>query len=263
MKFKVAVVQLKIDLKSVDKTMKRVEHYVKQASSKADIIVFPEYTISWKYLDSKNVYRDKFIELAKKYKIDIVAGSMLTGKKPDMHNSTYYIDNTGKVLAKYDKINLWHAERPSTKFGDKVAVFDTKFGKVGLIICWDLIFPEVFREMLKKGVEIVICPSYWRYEDAGVGLINNGDSEVVLVDSMCPARAFENEIIFIYCNAAGKYQYKNEANTLIGHSQITTPFKGCIKKLNHNREEMFIEEVDTRILKTAENVYKIRMDMEE
>ncbi|HLD10774.1 MAG TPA: hypothetical protein VJB89_01720 [Candidatus Nanoarchaeia archaeon] len=48
---------------------------------------------------------------------------------------------------------------------------------------------------------------------------------------------------------------------MLGHSQIAVPFMGVIKKLEHNKEEMFVQEVDTAILKDAEKVYKIRNDL--
>ena len=74
----------------------------------------------------------------------------------------------------------------------------------------------------------------------------------------------ENEIAFVYCNAAGKLDLiKGKIriqDTLIGHSQISVPFKGCIKRLEHNKEEMFIQELDTSILNDSEVVYKIRKD---
>ena len=82
------------------------------------------------------------------------------------------------------------------------------------------------------------------------------------MDSLCVARAFENGIILVYCNAAGRLNLGKYSDTLIGHSQITVPFKGCVKKLDHNKEEMFVQEVDTAILKVAEESYKIREDLE-
>ncbi len=115
--------------------------------------------------------------------------------------------------------------------------------------------------MVKKGAEIIFCPSYWCYGDAGNSIKYDRNSEIKLVDSLCVGRAFENEIIFVYCNAAGKLNLGKYSDTLIGHSQIAVPFKGCIKKLDHNDEEMFIQEVDTAILKEAEEFYKIREDL--
>lgn len=273
MKIKIAVVQFEIKQYAPEDNLKRAEGFINKASlAKADIIVFPEDFITGpiagkrEFADSKNYYRKHFQYLAKKYKIDIVPGSLIEEDKSGLYNVSYYIDFLGQVKSQYRKINLWHPERSYLNPGYEVAVSNTKFGKVGLLICWDLIFPEVFRKMAKIGVNLVICPSYWCYGDAGkIGNFYNKDSEINLVDSLCVGRAFENEIAFVYCNAAGKLDLIKEKiriqDTLIGHSQISVPFKGCIKRLEHNKEEMFIQELDTSILNDSEVVYKIRKDL--
>lgn len=266
MKFKIAVCQFNIKLFDPEDNLKRAEAYIKKASSEAQIIVFPENFVTGPIeekpdlADSNNQYRQQFQDLAKKYEIDIVTGSIIEEENNKLYNTTYYIDSTGEIKSKYQKINLWHTERESFAAGKEVSVFDTKYGKIGLAICWDFMFPEVFREMVKKNVDIVFCPSYWNYGDAGIGLKYDKYAEVTLVDSLAVARAFENEIIFVFCNASGE-NYKNFEKTPIGHSQITAPFIGAIKRLEHNKEEMFIQEVDTAILKEAEDTYKIREDL--
>jgi len=267
MKLKIAVVQFEIKRFPPDVNLKKAEEFIKKASfSKAQIVVFPEDFVTdpivgkREYADSTHKYRNHFQYLAKKYSIDTVPGSIIEEDKLGLHNTTYYIDSKGKALSRYRKVNLWHPERNYITPGNEVPVFKTKFGKVGLMICWDLIFPEIFRKMVAQGVEIIICPSYWCYGDAGNGIKFDKNSEIKLVDSLCVGRAFENEIIFVYCNAAGKLNLGKYSDTLIGHSQITMPFKGCIKKLDHNNEEMFVQEVDTAILKVAEESYKIRED---
>ena len=115
--------------------------------------------------------------------------------------------------------------------------------------------------MVRRGANIVICPSYWCVKDAGIGIKHDSNAEIKSVDSLCTARAFENEIILVYCNAAGKLKLDKFEDDLIGHSQIAVPFKGCIKKLEHNKEEMFIQEIDTAILNDAERAYRIRKDL--
>src|SRR3989344_8182533 len=116
MKLKIAVAQLEINVLDAEKTFKKVEHYVKKASGKADIIVFPEYIISWNFIDD-GYYKKKFQNLAKKYNIDIVTGSMLTKLKNKIYNTAYYISSNGKIKGIYRKINLWHPERYNVNFG--------------------------------------------------------------------------------------------------------------------------------------------------
>jgi len=265
MKLKIAVVQFEIKQLQQKRNLDKIEKFIKQASiDKANIIVFPEDFITGpiegeeKFADSENKYKNYFKKLAIKYKIDIVTGSIIEKYKDNFYNTTYYIDAKGKVKSKYKKIHLWHPEKKYFTSGNNISVFESKYGKIGLIICWDLIFPEMFIKMMKKGVNIVICPSYWCYGDAGKGLKYDINSEIKLIDSLCVCRAFENEIIFVYCNAAGGCEDNKLKNKLIGHSQITIPFNGVVKRLDHNREEMFIQEIDTAILKDAEDVYKIK-----
>lgn len=260
MKVNIAVVQFKAKKSSEEENIKRAEKFIKRAAAlKADLIVFPEDFVSRATPDKVEFLNSKknlkcFQELAKKYEIDIVPGSFIQKDGLKSYNTTYYIDSKGKILSKYRKIHLWITEKKEMKPGREISVFKTKYGKIGLIVCWDLMFPEIFRRMRKKGVQIVICPAYWCYEDAGKGVKYDKNSEVKLIDALCIERAFEEEIALIFCNASGEYLKEN----LIGHSQITVPFKGAIKKFNHNKEGMFIQEIDTSILIDAENAYKIR-----
>lgn len=268
MKFKIAVVQFAVKEHYPEFNIKRAEKFIKKASaSKAKIIVFPEDFITGpiekkkELADTNNSYRNHFQTLAKKYKIDIVAGSIIEKESSGRyHNITYYIDAKGEVKGKYQKNNLWHTEKGHFTPGTEVTVCDTRYGKIGLSICWDLVYPEVYREMFKKGVDIVISPSYWCYGDAGKGLKYDKNSEINLVNAFCMSRAIENEVIFVYCNTAEKFGKNSFKHSSFGHSQITVPFKGALKKLAHNREAMFIQEVDTNILKDVEKSYLIKHD---
>lgn len=265
---KIAVVQFSIDQFNPQQNLARAEKFIAEASTANDLIVFPEDFIlgplssKSEYADYDKRYLSLFQKLASKYRIDIVPGSIIEGEARGLFNTTYYIDRSGEIQGRYRKVNLWLPERSYITPGSYVSVFDTRFGRVGLIICWDLMFPEVFRSMLKQKVEIVICPSYWCYEDAGKGLLHDPESEVKLVNALCMTRAFENEIVLVYANAAGKGTADEHLETLIGHSQITVPFKGVLKSLNHNNEEMFYQEIDTAILADAEESYEIRKDLQ-
>jgi predicted amidohydrolase len=268
MKINIAVVQFKINQFLPETNLKKAEIFIKKAADQnAKIIVFPEDFITGptmgndEFVDHKRLFVAYFQKLAKKYKIDIVPGSIIEKENTGIYNVTYYIDSKGKIKSRYKKINLWLPERKYLTPGNQISVFNTKYGKIGLIICWDLIFPEIFRKMVKKGANIIICPSHWSAGDAGKGIKEDANAEIKSVDSICVARAFENEIIFVFCNAAGEFKYNKIKDSLIGHSQITIPFKGAIKKLSHNKEEMFIQEIDTNILKIAETAYKIRKDL--
>jgi predicted amidohydrolase len=267
MDIKIAVVQFAINQFAPEENLRRAEQFIATASSEAQIIVFPEDFVvgpllgKSEFADYDGRYFKHFQQLASTYAIDIVAGSIPEGTQTGLFNTACYIDNTGNILGKYRKVNLWIPERDYNTPGNEICVFQTRFGKVGLIICWDLMFPEIFRAMLRKGVEIVICPSYWCIEDAGEGMKYDENSEIKLVNSLCVTRAFENEIVLVYANAAGRLHYGGNTGTLIGQSQVTVPFKGTVGSMEHNDEEMRYFVVNTDILHDAEKVYKIREDL--
>jgi predicted amidohydrolase len=265
MKLNIAVVQFAITQFEPQHNLKKAERFISEAAAQANIIVFPEDFVTGplsghgEYADHDGHYVRHFQQLAARYAIDIVPGSIIESDGERLFNTTYYIDKSGAIKGKYRKVNLWLPERPYLVPGDEHPVFETAYGKTGLLICWDLIFPETFRTMLRKGVELVICPSYWCFEDAGIGLIHDPDSEVTLVNSLCVARAFENEVVVVYANAADAANVEKES--LIGRSQVTVPFKGTLHRLNHSKEEMFVQAIDTSLLADAETAYEIRKDV--
>jgi len=267
MNLKIALVQFQIDPLSPEANLKKAERFIDEASPENDLIVFPEDFLAGplngrdEFADYDGRYVRHFQRLAARYNIDIVPGSIIEGDDAALYNTTYYIDRSGEILGSYRKVNLWLPERSYITPGNKVSVFATRFGKAGLIICWDLMFPEIFRAMVREDVEIVICPSYWCFEDAGTGLNHDRMSEVKLVNALCVSRAFENEIALIYANAAGRPANAGTTDTLIGQSQVTVPFKGAIALMDHNREEMLCVQVDTAILGEAEEAYEIRSDL--
>lgn len=79
-----------------------------------------------------------------------------------LYNTAYFISNDGSILGTYRKKNIWHPERAylTSSTTDPHEVFDTPIGKVGLLICWDIAFPEAFRELIAHGAEIVVVPTY-------------------------------------------------------------------------------------------------------
>ncbi len=167
MSLRIAVVQFAIDQYNSQQNLARAEQYIAEASKTHDLIVFPEDFLlgpldgKSEYADFEGQYVTIFQKLASKYHIDIVPGSIIEGDPTGLFNTCYYIDRSGEILGRYRKVNLWLPERSYITPGNNISVFDTRFGRVGLIICWDLMFPVVFRAMVKEKVEIIIFPSYW------------------------------------------------------------------------------------------------------
>ena len=263
----IAVVQFEVEQFAPERNLAKAERFVQEAVAQgAQIVVFPEDFVTGPLLgrvdlaDFERRYVRHFQDLAAKYALDLVPGSIIEGDETGLYNTAYYIDRSGEILGRYRKVNLWLPERAYIEPGRGAVVCQTRFGKIGLAICWDLAFPELFRAMLADDAEIVLCPSYWCLEDAGIGIQHDPNAEFRFVDALCTARAFEQEIILVYVNAAGELNYEAEHGTLLGHSQVTVPFKGALQLCDHRRETMFVQAVDTAILADAETAYEIRRD---
>jgi predicted amidohydrolase len=143
----------------------------------------------------------KYQALAKECNISIVPGTIVERHKDAkteedrLLNAAYFISPTGEILHKYVKKNLWHPERPHLASSTHEAheAFDTPIGRCGILVCWDLAFPEAFRELICDGAKVIIIPCFWALTDCSeAGLKINPSCEGLFLDSMLTARCFEN-----------------------------------------------------------------------
>ena len=153
----------------------------------------------------------QYQSLAAELRINIVPGTSVT-KSPDptgsrdhiLLNRSTFISDTGEILGSYNKKNLWHPERPHlTSMGkeEEHTVIETPLGIVGLLVCWDLAFPEAFRALVMQGAKIIIIPTYWLSTDCSAeGLAVNADAESLFLKTTLIARAFENTCAVIFVN---------------------------------------------------------------
>ncbi|CEJ60564.1 hypothetical protein PMG11_09135 [Penicillium brasilianum] len=270
---KVAVIQLSPKAPNeIESNHQRAVSFIKDAaSSGADLAVLPEYHLAdfapghdpeiRKQCANWKTYLDAYCALAKECNICIVPGSL-----GELHadgtivNAAYFIDNTGAIKGRYEKKNLWHPERPFVKGSgndSRHVAFDTPLGKVGLLICWDLAFPEAFRELIMQGAKMIIVPAFWRYTDAGdVGIKRNPKSEGDFLDAAVVSRAFENTCAMVFCNVGGPSE-----DGFAGLSQVAMPFLGRVERFDTSDEGMRIVELDMDVLEEAEGEYKVRQDL--
>ena len=95
-----------------------------------------------------------------------VVGGVATEREGRFYNSAVMLDERGVAVASYDKTHLPRAgEHKTYSAGDSLPVFDTCIGKVGFLICWDILFPEAFGELALKGAEIVFQPTFGHWEE--------------------------------------------------------------------------------------------------
>lgn len=119
-------------------------------------------------------------------------------------DGTYYdaqllFSPQAKRVATYRKVHLFSAEREWYGAGDRPVVIDTPLGRIGLSICYDLMFPEFIRRMVDDGAEIVINSTNWISNDFQRGMGWTGEA----VESLARTRALENGVWLVMANCIG------------------------------------------------------------
>jgi predicted amidohydrolase len=250
MELKITLVQMDIVPSDPVKNLKRMEGFIKKAVKQgAQLVVFPEDAVTGPlagqtaFVVHAPEYLAYFQGLAVKYGVDLVPGTWTVQLGNALYNTAYYINKDGSIAGSYHKINLWDTEKIAITPGSRVSVFPTAHGLVGLIICWDISFPLLFAEMNTLGVELVISPTYWSFTKPADEVEEVVDEEILLIDALCTTRAFENNIVFAYCNAAGSLQADGVDAVLSGRSQITHPHDKVVAKAEGNAERMITAKV--------------------
>lgn len=274
MKFGAA--QMSINHLDVEDNLLKAESMIEKASNdNCDIISFPELFLTGPLKGRESEYAqqipgeysDRICSIAAKNSLYIVMGSIIEKKCGKYYNTSILIDDRGQIIGRYRKIKLWNGEKKYITPGNDLPVFETDLGKIGLLICWDLAFPELAKKLALQGAQLIFCPSYWLYGDKYGMLSNERDhrlvpdinTESIFVETCGRARAIENEVFFTFINGWGEVDVNGQRDQLIGKSQIASPFYGNLAEAE-NREELVEAEVDTHLLRLAEDVYQILKD---
>lgn len=125
--------------------------------------------------------------------------------KPNI--SMFYVDKCGNILGIQDKNHLFGDEKLYFSLGNDYPVFETRFGRIGMMICYDANFPEPARILALEGAQIILSTAAWRVQD------------IRLFDMIMPQRAAEN---ICYVLANNRYGTDNGRYNP-GHSQICDP----------------------------------------
>lgn len=176
---KVAIVQFKASTKKETNLKKIIDYIIKAAEKKATLVAFPEFMMFYtnSSQSSKQLatlaetitgnFVTSIAKCAKENHIDVVGSFYEKSTKKDrVYDTSFIIDKNGKVISRYRKIHLYDALgfRESDKMikGSKIAKpVSTTIGKIGMMICYDLRFPEMSRSLAVAGSEILVAPSAW------------------------------------------------------------------------------------------------------
>lgn len=233
-KIGVAAIQLEIVEEKDAQRLARVKRLL-EAVGKADLVLLPElwrvgyfdfaaYSKKAETLDEDTV---SFLRLAaKKLAAYLLGGSIVERCGGRLYNTAVLFDPEGKLIATYRKSHLLgyrSQERDLLTPGETITVIRTKMGNLGIAICYDLRFPELFRAMSKEEAEIFLVPACWPA------------ARLEAWESLCRARAAENQAAVVACNATGK--------GILGRSMVVDPWGVKIAALG-DREEILQAEID-------------------
>lgn len=206
-----------------------------------DVIVLPESFENFCHLRDKltdicnqngNIVKERIGKLAKKFKVNIVAGTVANMYDGKLYNTSFVFDRNGECIASYNKTHLvFPGEAALYTEGDSLCSFMLDGVKCGIIICNDIKFPEPVRNLALKGIEILFVPSAW---DVG-GMFR--------LRPLRLARAIENQIFVVNCNSCCKTDRKTNA----GESAIIDP-RGNILALAGKSEEILHAECDMQLI---------------
>ncbi len=257
--FRVSCIQLKSNNNILHNLKKTNNLIIKAVKQKADFILTPEvsslFSLNKKQLlkTCKPMIEDKYLigikQLAKKYKKWILIGSLIIKiSKNKLVNRSVLIDKTGKVRTYYDKIHMYdvvlskkekYFESKTFKPGKKIKSFNMPWGKLGLTICYDLRFPNLFRKLSKSNSLFISVPSAFT-ETTGKKHWH----------SLLKARAIEN-FCYIFAPAQAGTHYNGRKT--FGHTMIISPDGKIIKELKKS-EGVITASIDPKLPKKLRSI---------
>ena len=233
--FKVAAIQMASG-PNVDGNLGEARRLIAKAVEQgAKLVVLPEFfaimgmneqdKVAVREQPGRGPIQSFLAETARKHRIWLVGGSIpLAASSPDkVLNSCLVYNELGEQVGRYDKIHLFNLELGNESYneartiepGKQVVVIDSPFGRIGLAICYDLRFPELFRSM--QDVDIIVLPSAFT---ATTGKVH--------WEPLVRARAIEN---LSYMIAAAQGGYHVNGRETHGHSMVIDPWGRILDQL--------------------------------
>jgi predicted amidohydrolase len=242
-KVKIALAQMSCRREGKTENLMKMEKIVAKAKNQAaDLVVFPELSLTG-YVVRDQIYElaetipgpsTKIIEnITRKAEVHVVFGMPELSEKTQatIHNTAVLVGPEG-LIGKYRKMYLpTHSifeEKRYFRPGHQAEVFDTPLGRIGLIVCYDIFFPEVSRLTRLKGAQLMVCIS-------ASPATRRGFFEVLTV-----ARAMENTAFLAYVNLVGI----EDGLQFWGGSRLVGPNGKILAQAKYDDEDLVICDVD-------------------
>jgi predicted amidohydrolase/ribosomal protein S18 acetylase RimI-like enzyme len=247
--------------KNFDALVEQVEYFVDAVSDyKSDFCLFPELfnaplMAEFNHLGEAKAIRglakyteplfEKFREFAVSYNVNIITGSMPYQENNNLYNRTYLCRRDGSYEI-YSKIHPTPSERRDWAMvgGDSIKTFDTDCGKIGILICYDVEFPELARIYAEEGMKILFVP-----------FLTDTQNGYNRVRRCAQARAVENECYVAIAGCIGNLPKVNNMDLCYAQSAVFTPsdfpfpYNAIKAEATPNTEMIVMADIDLELLK--------------
>jgi len=231
-----------------EENLAKAEMFVRLAAERgASVIVLPE-VFAWRGPRAEEAVQiesipgptsERLSDLARRHQVYLLAGSFLeNSEEARAYNSSLFIGSTGNILAHYRKIHLFDVdisgqvrvkESDTKKPGQEIVTAKTPLGVFGLSVCYDLRFPELYRQLTQEGAEVLFVPSAFTFPTGAAHW-----------EPLLRARAIENQAYVIAPNQIGK---NSHGFADYGNSMIVDPWGKVLARAS-DKECFITAEID-------------------
>jgi predicted amidohydrolase len=237
---KLGLVQYSPEFEYPEENILKIEKMISSMKSKPDLLIFPEMTLTGYTMNTMKFAEEidgigtkYFINLSSRIKTDIFAGIIELDNEKE-YNSLVHFDSFGLIKARYRKIHPYSYAGEDKNFsaGDEIVITKIDQVKIGLSICYDLRFPELYRLYAKRNVDILVDIASWPVQ------------RIEHWKTLLKARAIENQCFMIGVNRVGKDQYGL--------------YNGCSSVFDPMGSEIIIEQDSEKIIEVEIDLNKVK-----
>ena len=244
-KIKIAAIQMSTVADKME-NVRTVKAYLEKIKDEnPDFVILPEMFCCPYQTENFPIYAEKeggpvwqqLSGYAKQYGIYLIGGSMPEkDAEGNVYNTSYIFDREGKQIGKHRKVHLFDIdfkggqtfkESDTLTAGDSDTVFDTEFGKIGVMLCFDIRFPELSRMMVNDGAKVIFVPAAFN--------MTTGPAHWEL---SFRTRALDNQIYMVGCAPARDV---SAGYISWGHSIVTDPWGRVIDMLDEKKGILLAE----------------------
>ena len=253
---KISCIQMDMQLGAVEENFAHAAALVRSAvdADQPDTVVLPETWNTGFFPQDLASCADRdgertkavFSALAKELGVNIVCGSVANQRADGFYNTAYVFDRAGAVVAEYDKTHLFTPSGENGRFrpGAHTCRFTLDGISCGLIICYEIRFPELARAMALAGTDLLFVVAQWP------------ESRIMHLETLARARAIENQMFLALCNSVGAAGETRCG----GHSAIIDPWGEYLARA-WDGEETITGEADFSVIediRASINVFRDR-----